>query len=58
VIFNVIGTIGILIIPRARQIPIALAEGLAARAVRNKLWVIAYVFIMFLVIPLLGILLF
>ena len=58
VIFNVIGTIGILIIPRARQIPIALAEGLAARAVRNKLWVIAYVFIMFLVIPLLGIFLF
>ena len=58
VIFNVIGTIGVLIIPRARQIPIALAEGLAARAVRNKIWVIAYVFIMFLVIPLLGILLF
>jgi sodium-dependent phosphate cotransporter len=58
VIFNVIGTIGVLIIPRARQIPIALAEGLAARAVRNKIWVIAYVFTMFLVIPLLGILLF
>jgi len=58
VIFNTIGIFGILVIPRARQIPIVLAEGLAARAVLNKLWVVAYVFIMFLVIPLLGILLF
>jgi sodium-dependent phosphate cotransporter len=58
VIFNTIGIFGILIIPRARQIPIVLAEGLAARAVLNKLWVVAYVFIMFIVIPLLGILLF
>ena len=58
VIFNTIGIVGILVIPRARQIPIVLAEGLAVRAVRNKIWVIAYVFIMFLVIPLLGILLF
>jgi hypothetical protein len=57
-LFNTIGIVGILIIPRARQIPIAHAEGLAVRAVRNKIWVIAYVFIMFLVIPLLGILLF
>jgi sodium-dependent phosphate cotransporter len=58
VLFNMIGTIGIMVIPRARQIPIALAEGLAVRAVRNKLWVIAYVFIMFIIIPLLGILIF
>ncbi|MFT4531161.1 MAG: sodium-dependent phosphate cotransporter [Thalassolituus oleivorans] len=57
-LFNLIGTVGIMVIPRARQIPIALAEGLAVRAVRNKLWVIAYVFIMFIIIPLLGILIF
>ncbi|MBC8371105.1 MAG: Na/Pi cotransporter family protein [Planctomycetes bacterium] len=58
VLFNMIGTIAIMVIPRARQIPIALAEGLAVRAVQNKIWVIAYVFIMFIIIPLLGILIF
>jgi len=58
VLFNTIGTVGIMVIPRARQIPIALAEGLAVRAVRNKMWVVAYVFIMFIIIPLLGILIF
>jgi sodium-dependent phosphate cotransporter len=58
VLFNSIGTVAIMTIPRAKQLPIALAEGLAVRAVRNKLWVFAYVFVMFFIIPLLGILIF
>jgi sodium-dependent phosphate cotransporter len=58
VTFNLIATTGVLIIPRARQIPVVLAQGLAIRAVRNKTWVIAYVFVTFIMIPLLGILIF
>ena len=58
VIFNLIGTAGILLIPRARQLPIFLAEGLSTRAVERKSWVAAYVIIMFILLPLFGILIF
>jgi sodium-dependent phosphate cotransporter len=58
VIFNLIGTASILLIPRARQLPIFLAEGLSTRAVERKSWVAAYVIIMFILLPLFGILIF
>jgi sodium-dependent phosphate cotransporter len=58
VIFNLIGTAGVFVIPAVRQIPIKLAHGMAERAVRQKLWVVAYVGMVFIVIPILGILIF
>jgi len=58
VLFNLSGTVLIFPIARLRSIPIAAARGLAIAAVRNKLWVLAYVGIMFIVIPLVGMLLF
>ena len=58
VLFNLSGTVLIFPIARLRSIPIAAARGLAIAAVRNKLWVLAYVGIVFIVIPLVGMLLF
>ena len=58
VTFNFIGTAVVLLVPGARQLPIFLAEGLAARAVEKKTWVAAYVVIMFILLPLFGILIF
>ncbi len=58
VLFNLSGAVLIFPIARLRSIPIAAARGLAIAAVRNKLWVLAYVGIMFIVIPLVGMLLF
>ncbi len=57
-LFNLIGTAGVFMIPAVRKIPIKLAQGLAVRAVRQKLWVIAYVCMVFIAIPVLGILIF
>jgi len=58
VLFNLSGTILIFPVARLRAIPILAARGLAVAAVRNKLWVLAYVGIMFIVVPLVGMLLF
>lgn len=58
VLFNLSGTILIFPVARLRAIPIRAARGLAVAAVRNKLWVLAYVGIMFIVVPLVGMLLF
>jgi len=57
-LFNVTGTVLVLAIPGARAIPIRLARSLADRAVRNPLWVLFYVGTVFVLVPLLGIVLF
>lgn len=56
VLFNMLATCVIYPIQAIRRIPIRLARGLAITAVRNKMAVVAYVAVMFLIIPLLGIL--
>ncbi len=57
VLFNVLATLLVFPLRSIRRIPIRLAEGLANAAVRNKLAVLAYVAIVFVLVPLLGILL-
>ena len=39
-----------------RRIPIRMAQRLADAAVRNRLWVVVYIFGVFIVVPVLGIL--
>jgi solute carrier family 34 (sodium-dependent phosphate cotransporter) len=56
VIFNVLATCLIYPITAIRKIPIRMARGLAIAAVRNKMMVVAYVAVMFLILPLLCIL--
>lgn len=58
VLFNCFGVAAVYPIRAIRNIPIRLARGLAERAAANKLWVVAYVGLVFLVVPLLGILIF
>jgi sodium-dependent phosphate cotransporter len=58
VLFNSLATCLILPFAAVRQIPLRLARSLAVAAVRNKLWVVGYVVIAFVVLPVLGILLF
>ncbi len=57
-LFNLTG-IGLLYpVTRIRRIPVQLAEALAWRAQKNKLWILVYIGGVFVLIPLLGILLF
>jgi sodium-dependent phosphate cotransporter len=58
VLFNVCATALIYPIKSIRRIPIRMARSLAVNAVRNKLLVIAYVLVMFVLIPIAGIFLF
>ncbi|MGB0953583.1 MAG: Na/Pi symporter [Planctomycetota bacterium] len=55
VLFNMMATCVIYPIQAVRRIPIRLARGLAITAVRNKVMVVAYVAVMFIIIPLLAI---
>jgi sodium-dependent phosphate cotransporter len=55
-LFNLAGTLLFLPFERMRRIPIALAEKLAEVAVRNRVWVVVYIFGAFVVAPLVGIL--
>ncbi|MEZ6004301.1 MAG: Na/Pi symporter [Planctomycetota bacterium] len=57
-LFNLVGVAIFFPIPAVRRIPIRLAEGLAARAQRSSLWVVAYVLGVFVILPLVGYLLF
>lgn len=57
-LFNIAGVLMIYPIKALRQIPLNLATGLAERAATRPLWVLAYVGTVFVVIPLVGILLF
>ncbi len=55
-LFNICGTLIFFPLKPMRRIPISLAEGLAALAVRNRLWVVVYLLVTFGVLPLAGIL--
>lgn len=57
-LFNLVGILLVYPLPVTRRIPIRLAEGLASRAVKNRAWVAVYIIGVFVVMPLLGILLF
>jgi sodium-dependent phosphate cotransporter len=56
VLFNVLATSLIYPVQAIRRIPIRLARGLAIAAVRNKIMVVVYIGVMFLIVPLLAIL--
>ena len=56
--FNLLGVALVMGIPRARQIPIRLARRLGHAASRNRLWIVAYVIGVFVLMPLFGYLLF
>ncbi len=53
--FNVIGILLLYVIPFARNLPIRSAEGLAEIAVERRQWAIAYVVILFIAVPALGV---
>ena len=57
-IFNTVAVGLVLPLASIRRIPINLARWLAILAVRNKLWVVAYVLVTFVLVPVAGILLF
>jgi len=57
-LFNCVGILVIYPFPPIRRIPIGLAERLGSLAVRNRLYVIAYILTVFIIVPLLGIVLF
>jgi sodium-dependent phosphate cotransporter len=57
-LFNLVGILLIYPVKAVRRIPILLAEGLANLAISNRAWVVIYIFGVFIVMPLLGILLF
>jgi sodium-dependent phosphate cotransporter len=57
-LFNCAGILIFYPIPAIRHIPIRLAEGLGNLAVRNRAYVLAYIVIVFVLLPLVGILLF
>ncbi len=57
-LFNVAGIMLFYPIPVLREVPVRLAEGLAGIAVRHRSWVVAYVVIVFLVIPAFGVIIF
>ena len=56
--FNVIGIVILYPIPRVRMIPIRLAERMADIAVERHTMAVAYVFTLFIVVPLVGVALF
>ena len=58
VMFNLVGVAAVAPFERIRRIPLLLAENLAIRATHNKVWVLVFVGMVFVVIPLLGILIF
>jgi len=57
-LFNITGILLVYPFPPLRRIPIRLAEGLGSMAVRNRLLVLAYILTVFVVVPLLGVLIF
>ncbi len=58
VLFNLAGVLIFYPIPAVRQIPLKLSRLLAKKSQENSLWVLAYVIGMFVLLPLLGYLLF
>ncbi len=58
VLFNLLATAAVLPFAAMRRIPINMARNLAVAAVRNKMWVAIYVVVVFIVLPVSGILIF
>jgi sodium-dependent phosphate cotransporter len=56
--FNLAATALIYPVPAVRYIPVRMAEGLARLTTRNRLWAVAYVVVAFVVVPLVGMLIF
>jgi len=54
-LFNLSGTAIFFPFKFMRRIPIRMAEGLATLAVRNRIWVVAYILGVFVLLPVLGI---
>ncbi len=57
-LFNCTGILIVYPIPKVRRIPIRLAEGLGTLAVRRRSLVLGYILFVFIVLPLLGIMIF
>ena len=57
-LFNLLGILLVYPVPAIRRVPLRLAQGLANRALENRVWVVVYIFGVFVLMPLLGILLF
>ncbi len=55
VLFNLSGAVCFFPFPFMRRIPVTLARRLAVLATRNKLWILVYVGVMFVVVPLIGV---
>lgn len=56
-LFNMVGTLLFFPVPATRRLPIAAARFLADQAVRRRTTVLVYIFVTFVVVPLVGILL-
>ena len=57
-LFNFAGILLVYPLPFTRNLPIRLAKGLANRALENRAWVAVYIIGVFVVMPLLGVILF
>jgi sodium-dependent phosphate cotransporter len=57
-VFNVFGIVLLYVIPIARDVPIQAAEGLANIAAERRLLAVAYVVVAFIVLPLIGVVVF
>ncbi len=57
-LFNVTGILMVYPFPPLRRIPVRMAEALGNLAVRNRMYVLLYVVTVFVIIPLLGVLIF
>jgi sodium-dependent phosphate cotransporter len=56
--FNLLGTAMIYPIPAVRDIPVVLAQKLARLTIKNRFWAVLYVAVVFVVLPLVGMLIF
>ena len=54
VLFNVVGVALVYPVPAVRRVPLLLARMLAFAAIRNRLWVVVYVAVTFVLLPLAG----
>ncbi len=57
-LFNITGTVMVYCVPVMKQLPIRGAERLAILATHNKLWILVYVGVLFIGLPLAGVFLF
>jgi len=57
-LFNVTGILIFYPVPALRRIPLDLAKRLAHMATLNRMWIVIYIFVVFIALPLLGILVF